>query len=159
MALSLGVVLALVAIGLAFLGGRFSQRTPSYGKASHLPADVESVVRDFRYEHTEKEQTIMFEGTRIIRRGKRFFGVRSMLARQNFFEDVTGTLKWRNSTVLFKASRAQWALTFRKPLVLEEKVNLVVNGRAISNITLAILDCQKGIIEVKGETRQVLRLN
>jgi hypothetical protein len=159
MVLSLAIVLALVAVGLAFLGGRLSQRAPSYGQVSHLPADVESVVRDFRYEHTEKERTIMFEGTRIIRRGKRFFGVRSMLARQNFFEDITGTLKWRNSTVLFKASRAQWALTFRKPLVLEEKVNLVVNGQTIPDITLAILDCHKGIIEVKGATRQVFRLN
>jgi hypothetical protein len=159
MVLSLGVVVSLVAIGLAFLGGRFSPHTSSHGPASHLPADVESVVRDFQYEHTEKDCTLKFEGTKIIRRGKRFFGVRSMVARQNFFEDITGTLRWRNSTVRFEASRAQWALTFRKPLVLEEKVNLVVNGQAIEEITLAILDLQKGIIEVKGETPQVVKLH
>jgi hypothetical protein len=120
---------------------------------------VESVVRDFQYEHTERECTLKFAGTKIIRRGKRFFGVRSMVARQNFFEDITGTLKWRNSTVRFEASRAQWALTFRKPFLLEEKVTLVVNGQTMGNATLAILDCQKGIIEVKGETPQVVRLN
>jgi hypothetical protein len=147
------LIVCLVFLFLHEKDGHYRDRA-----AKSLPADVESIVKDFSYQHAWEKGTIEITGKKIIRRGQRFMAVRSTILKTNTFTDIEGSYAIGHKIVAFRATNAEWDLSLDKPLFLKKQVELTVNGQVYKDIDLAEIFFQKGIIELHGRQRSRINL-
>ena len=115
-----------------------------------LPLDAESLVDGFRFSHDFPGGCLKFTGKRLVRRGQKFFAVRSMVIKKNFFDDVSSFYKDRRNKVDFAAEKAEWDLVLDKPLHLEGIRRLRINGMDITNTGYASICCSEHTVTVHG---------
>jgi hypothetical protein len=117
-----------------------------------LPLDAESLIRDFRFSHDFPGGSLKFTGKQLVRRGQKFFAVRSMVIKKNFFNDISGFYKDRRNEVEFAAEKAEWDLVLDKPLYLEGLKRLRINDTDITNTAgYARIYCSEHRVTVYGK--------
>ncbi|MGD0230722.1 MAG: hypothetical protein ABSC19_10245 [Syntrophorhabdales bacterium] len=116
-----------------------------------LPLDAESLIRDFRFSHDFPGGYLTFTGKQLVRRGQKFFAVRSMIIKTNFFDDISGLYKDGRNKVEFDAERAEWDLVLDKPLDLKGIKHLRINGTDITNKGYASIYCSEHTVTVYGK--------
>ena len=130
-----------------------TRRVPPYSSskpARILPLDVEAVVDGYQINDESGEKVLRFEGKRLIRRGEKFWGVRSTVMKRNFFENVKGTYTFKKGTLKFSANEASWGLSGDSPIFLKGNVEVTINDKKYRQGNKALIYLQTGFVEVEG---------
>jgi len=140
------LVLAIVVARMPF---QTNQSVPLNPPA--LPEDVENVIKGYHYSETAENLQISLSGDRIIRRGKKVLGLRSNLAKTNFFENLKGTVSGPRKRLSFSAADAEWDADGTHPLLLKKDISVTLNGRSFTGITVARIYFRQGVIEISTD--------
>jgi hypothetical protein len=141
--------------------GYFSatRRVPAQTSSKHariFPLDVEAVVNDYQINDESGEKILRFEGKRLVRRGEKFWGVRSTIIKKNFFENVKGTYSFKKRILKFSATEASWGLTGASPIYLKGNVEITVNDKKYRRGNKALIYLQTGVVEIEGDLVSIM---
>ena len=117
-----------------------------------LPLDVDAVVHNYKITDEKGDNVLRFEGKRLVRRGQKYWGVRSTIAKNNFFEDVRGTYVFKKGVVKFSAKEASWGFTDDSPILLKGNVEVTINNKQYHHTTAALIKLKTGIVELNGDS-------
>lgn len=117
-----------------------------------LPLDVDAIVHNYKITNEKGDNVLRFEGKRLVRRGQKYWGVRSTIAKNNFFEDVRGTFVFNNGFVKFSAKEASWWFSDDSPILLKGNVEVTINNKQYHNATAALIKLITGIVELNGDS-------
>ena len=117
-----------------------------------LPLDVDAIVHNYQITNEKGNNILRFEGKRLVRRGQKCWGVRSTIAKNNFFEDVRGTFIFNNGVVKFNANEASWGFSDDSPILLKGNVEVTINNKQYHHTTAALIKLKTGIVELNGDS-------
>ncbi len=123
---------------------------PHAARTISLPLDVEAVIDDYRINQESGEKSLRFEGKRLVRRGKKFLGVRTTVVKDNCFENVKGTYTFREGVLKFSAKEAVWGLTDASPIFLKGDVEVTINDKRLHQAQRALIHLETGVVEMEG---------
>ena len=145
------LIALLVCLTAFFFMSRIRHMHPPLKPARALPLDVEAVIDEYRVNDESEGKVLRFEGKRLVRRGEKFWGVRSTVVKRNFFEDVKGTYSFKKALLRFSAREASWGLTGDSPIFLKGNVEIIVNDKKYDHASRALIHLQTGVVEVEGK--------
>ncbi len=154
---STGLVALLVAAAFCFL--YYHSKYESKRVNRQLPADVEAVVKEFRYDQDLTGGRLKLEGTRVVRRGQKFLNVRSTIAKKTYFDDFAGLYEKGNNRLRFAAQEGEWDFQTSTPLVLKNVRFLEINDSTLKNLVVARIYMDRDVVVASGKTRGVYRLD
>jgi hypothetical protein len=113
-----------------------------------LPSDVESFVSGYRLNQNFPGGFFRLTGKHFVRRGQKFFAVRSTLLKKNFFDDVSGSYVDRRNKVEFTAGKLEWEIALDKTLLLHDVGRLAVNDANFEHIETAEINFGKRCVTI-----------
>jgi hypothetical protein len=126
----------------------------------NLPADVDAVVRDFRYDHDlTGGRHLRLEGNRVVRRGQKFLNVRSTIAKKTYFDDFSGLYAKGNNHIRFAAQEGEWDFQTGTPLILKNVRFLQINDSILKDLVVARIYMDRDVVVASGQTREIYRLD
>ena len=150
-------------VGLSIFGTILVVGTSLYSLATHgtllrkpapvvrpLPLDADSLVKDFTFSRDLPDGSLMIRGKQVVRRGRRFFAVRSTVLKTTSFDDVSGVYTDRKNKVEFTARKAEWDLLLDTPLTLQEVERLSINDTTLEHLRTTKIFFDKHVVRVYG---------
>jgi hypothetical protein len=120
-----------------------------------LPPDVDSVMRGFRYQENSPRVTIDISGNEAVLRGRKIMVFRTNLAKTTFFKALNGSITSNERTISFTSDTGEWDTTKNSPFVLEQNIQLKVDGETIPGVKSVRIHFNRQTVETEGQSNTV----
>jgi hypothetical protein len=152
---SLVSVLLILLVASIIYRTRATQENIQRAPHTTLSPDVESVMRDFRYQDNSGSVNVEITGKEAALRGRKIMVFRSNLAKTTYFKDVSGSIISKKRTITFTAESGEWETTKNSPFILDRNIHLKINGTTIYDVKSVSIYFDNQTLETHGSTKTI----
>lgn len=150
----IGVLLIFLIVEI-FVHSKKTRIDPEENPHSALSPDVDSVMRDFKYQDSSNQANVNITGKEAALRGRKVMVFRSNLSKTTYFKEVNGTITSKKRAIIFSADTGEWDTSKNSPFSLERNVHLTIDGKSISGVKSIGIYFNRQTLEANGRTKTI----